>query len=167
MSHSRVITLPSSVTAAKTVAECGDQAASPTGLLRSKDMTGRGLSPSHSLSVQSADADRKMRWWMLFHFTAYTVMSCPAWCMQPITDCCDWQSIRAGPSSTSRQKRSVQIPAKLQIFWERPQQMKSDSWPVFMVGVPGSDGRSAAVELHSGWQPGCDRKKVTVQLDVP
>ncbi len=73
-------TLPSSVTAAKTVAECGDQAASPTGLFKSNDMTGRGLSPSHSFSVQSADADRRMRVWMLFHLTAYTVMSCPACC---------------------------------------------------------------------------------------
>ncbi len=71
-------TLPSSVTAAKTVAECGDQAASPTGLFKSNDMTGRGLSPSHNFSVQSADADRKIRVWMLFHLTAYTVMSCPA-----------------------------------------------------------------------------------------
>jgi len=76
-------TLPSSVTAAKTVAECGDQAASPTGLFKSNDMTGRGLSPSHSFSVQSADADRKMRVWMLFHLTAYTVISCPA-CSQAL-----------------------------------------------------------------------------------
>ena len=77
-------TLPSSVTAAKTVAECGDQAASPTGLFKSNDMTGRGLSPSHSFSVQSADADRKMRVWMLFHLTAYTVISCPACCPSSI-----------------------------------------------------------------------------------
>lgn len=74
------LTLPSSVTAAKMVAECGDQAASPIGLVRSNDMTGRWLSPSHSFSVQSAEADKKMRVWMLFHFTAYTVMSCPAAC---------------------------------------------------------------------------------------
>jgi len=77
-------TLPSSVTAAKTVAECGDQAASPTGLFKSNDMTGLGLSPSHSFSVQSADADRKMRVCMLFHLTAYTVMSCPACCPSSI-----------------------------------------------------------------------------------
>mmetsp|Transcript_71613 Transcript_71613/g.104922 ORF Transcript_71613/g.104922 Transcript_71613/m.104922 type:complete len:201 (-) Transcript_71613:1587-2189(-) len=59
--RSNTCTLPSLVTAAKTLEEYGAHSTSPTALPRSKDMSGCRLWWSHNLTVQSADAERKTR----------------------------------------------------------------------------------------------------------
>lgn len=59
-------TLPSDVQAANTVDENGAQAASPTLAPKSKFIMARAVLASHTLTVQSAEQERKTRGWKRF-----------------------------------------------------------------------------------------------------
>jgi hypothetical protein len=64
--------MPADVTAAKTVEEYGAHSMSPTAYPKSNVIKGLVTPMSHILIVQSAEHDKNIFGWYLFHFTEYT-----------------------------------------------------------------------------------------------